>query len=67
MRSGLFFFGFFFSRRRASLFPIVAACHGLPRLARANELPAVLSRGSHSLGTIMSGKMTYPVPSRGVR
>jgi hypothetical protein len=66
-RSGLFFFGFFFSRLGASLFPMGAACHGLPHLARDNELPAALSQGSHSLGSVMSGKMTYPVPSRGVR
>jgi hypothetical protein len=40
MRSGLFFFGFFFSRLGASLFPMIAACHGFPHLARANEVPA---------------------------
>jgi hypothetical protein len=40
MRSGLLFFGFFFSRLGASLFPMIAACHGFPHLARANEVPA---------------------------
>jgi hypothetical protein len=66
MRSGLFFFGFFFSRLGASLFPMGAACHESPHLARANELPAALSQGSRSLGSVLSGKITYPVPSQGI-
>ena len=47
-RSTLFFFGFFFSRPRASLFPIATACHGLPCLTSGNELEFKLIRGSRN-------------------
>src|ERR1700688_2924604 len=43
------------------------ACHELTRLARANDFQTAPLRGSRSLRSDMSGKMTFPVPSRGVR
>src|SRR5258708_36688653 len=47
-RVGYFFFGFFFSRLRASLFPMTESCHRSPNFARASPRGSFQS-GSNSL------------------